>query len=79
MHLVDYISSVTMLDQAAMAAARERQAKLAKPPGSFGRLEDLSIQLAGITGHVHNRMKKKHLLVFAADNGVDEVQFLFVF
>ena len=70
MHLVDYISSVTMLDQAAMTAARERQAKLAKPPGSLGRLEDLSVQLAGITGHVHNRMEKKHLLVFAADNGV---------
>ena len=53
-----------------MDAARERQAQLAKPPGSLGRLEELSIQLAGITGRVHNRMEKKHLLVFAADNGV---------
>ena len=58
------------LDEAAMTAARERQAQLAKPPGSLGRLEDLSIQLAGITGKVHNRIERKHLLVFAADNGV---------
>ena len=58
------------LDEAAMTAARARQAQLAKPPGSLGRLEDLSVQLAGITGKVHNRIEKKHLLVFAADNGV---------
>jgi nicotinate-nucleotide--dimethylbenzimidazole phosphoribosyltransferase len=38
------------LDKAAMAAARERQAQLTKPAGSLGRLEELSIQLAGITG-----------------------------
>ena len=70
MDFQDYISSVSPLDDAAMAAARQRQAQLAKPPGSLGRLEDLSVQLAGITGKVHNRIEKKHLLVFAADNGV---------
>ena len=58
------------LDETAMTAARERQAQLAKPPGSLGRLEDLSVQLAGIIGKVHNRIERKHLLVFAADNGV---------
>ena len=63
---------IAPLDTAAMAAARERQARLAKPPGSLGRLEDLSVQLAGITGRVHNKIEKKHLLVFAADNGVVE-------
>ena len=64
------LHSISSLDEAAMAAARERQAQLAKPPGSLGRLEELSVQLAGITGHVHNKMEKTHLLVFAADNGV---------
>ena len=59
-------------DQAAMDAARAYQATLAKPPESLGRLEALSIQLAGITGKVHNRMERTHLLVFAADNGVVE-------
>ena len=70
MDLNTYILSVKPLDEAAMAKARERQAQLAKPPGSLGRLEDLSIQLAGITGKVHNKIERKHLLVFAADNGV---------
>ena len=72
MELNTVISTITPLDDAAMVAARERQAQLAKPPGSLGRLEDLSIQLAGITGSVHNTIEKKHLLVFAADNGVVE-------
>ena len=67
---MDMILEVKPLDETAMAAARQRQAQLAKPPGSLGRLEELSIQLAGITGKVHNKIEKKHLLVFAADNGV---------
>lgn len=70
MELQTLIQSVTPLDQMALDAARKRQAQLAKPPGSLGRLEDLSVQLAGITGQVHNKIEKKHLLVFAADNGV---------
>ncbi len=65
-----YIHAVRPLNESAMAAAKERQAQLAKPPGSLGRLESLSVQLAGITGNVHNTIEKKHLLVFAADNGV---------
>ena len=70
MELQTWLEAVCPLDEAAMDAARQRQAQLAKPPGSLGRLEDLSIQLAGITGKVHNKIEKKHLLVFAADNGV---------
>ena len=70
MQLSDIIREITPLDETAMTKARQRQAQLAKPPGSLGRLEDLSIQLAGITGNIHNKIDKKHLLVFAADNGV---------
>ena len=70
MSLEEWIGKVIPLDEDAMAAARQRQAQLAKPPGSLGRLEDLSVQLAGITGKVHNSVKKQHLLVFASDNGV---------
>ena len=61
---------VAPLDRGTMTAAETYQARLAKPPGSLGRLEELSIQLAGITGRVHNALNKKQLLVFAADNGV---------
>lgn len=62
--------AVAPLDRSAMTAAEEHQARLAKPPGSLGQLEEFSIQLAGITGRVHNALNKKQLLVFAADNGV---------
>lgn len=65
-----YISAVRSLDEAAMDMARRRQEQLAKPPGSLGRLEELSVQLAGITGKLENQIASKHLLVFAADNGV---------
>ena len=64
------VREVLPLDRGAMTAAEEYQARLAKPPGSLGRLEELSVQLAGITGRVHNALNKKQLLVFAADNGV---------
>lgn len=70
MELLDL--EIKPLDEAAMSAARARQAQLAKPPGSLGRLEELSVQLAGITGKVQCTIEKKHLLVFAADNGVVE-------
>ena len=62
--------AVKALNLEVMDEAKKRQAQLAKPPGSLGRLEELSIQLAGITGKVNNKIEKKHLLVFAADNGV---------
>ena len=65
-----FVRAVAPLDRSAMTAAEENQARLAKPPGSLGRLEELSIQLAGITGQVHNELTQKQLLVFAADNGV---------
>lgn len=61
---------VAPLDRSAMTAAEAYQARLVKPSGSLGRLEEISIQLAGITGRVHNALNKKQLLVFAADNGV---------
>ena len=64
------VRAVQPLDQKAMLAAEAHQARLAKPPGSLGRLEELSVQLVGITGKVHNELPRKQLLVFAADNGV---------
>ena len=70
--LTSYLSQVTPPNELAMDEARRYQAKLAKPPGSLGQLEELSIQLAGITGNLHNKIEKKSLLVFAADNGIVE-------
>ena len=58
------------LDAGAMDKARRRQAELAKPPGSLGLLEDISIRMAGITGQVRNALKRTRIYVLAADNGV---------
>lgn len=58
-------------DQAAIKAATERQAALAKVPGSLGRLEDISIKIAGITGKVKdNDVSKQCVAIMCADNGV---------
>ncbi len=70
--ITELINSIGPLDAAAVKAAQERQAKLAKPPGSLGLLEDMSIQLAGISGQVKNHVEKCRVLVFAADNGIIE-------
>ena len=72
LELQQLLESILPLDAAAMDAAQKRQAELAKPPGSLGRLEELSVQVAGITGRVYNPIWHTHLLVFAADNGVVE-------
>ena len=37
-------------DRSAGTAARERQDNLTKPPGSLGRMEEMSVRLCEITG-----------------------------
>ena len=64
------ISRITALDAAAMAAARQRQDELTKPPGSLGRLERLAVQLAGITRSPAPRLRRKVVVIMAADHGV---------
>lgn len=61
---------VSPLDAQAMDAAKNRLDSLIKPLGSLGRLEDLAVQLAGITGEVYGDYERKAILVFCADNGV---------
>jgi len=64
------VASIGPLDEAAMAAARRRQNQLTKPPGSLGRLEELAVQLAGITGRERPALPRKAVIVMAADHGV---------
>ncbi len=64
------IVAVGVLDECGMQAARERQANLTKPIGALGRLEELSIQLAGITGQLHPALTPRQVIVCAADHGV---------
>ena len=43
---------------------------LTKPPGSLGKLEDLVIRLAGMTGQARPRFDRRAVIVMAADHGV---------
>ncbi|HEV7863878.1 MAG TPA: nicotinate-nucleotide--dimethylbenzimidazole phosphoribosyltransferase [Acidimicrobiia bacterium] len=59
------------LDGAAMAEALARQDRLTKPRGALGRLEALSVQLAGIAGACPPPVPAPAaVVVFAADHGV---------
>jgi nicotinate-nucleotide--dimethylbenzimidazole phosphoribosyltransferase len=70
MQLEEIIRLIQPLDQESMATARARQDILTKPPGSLGRLEELSIQLAGITANPFPSVERKAVIVMAADHGV---------
>ncbi|MBQ0139922.1 MAG: nicotinate-nucleotide--dimethylbenzimidazole phosphoribosyltransferase [Kurthia sp.] len=43
---------------------------LTKPIGSLGKLEQLAIDLAAVTGELQPKLQKPAILVFAADHGV---------
>ena len=64
------VMSIPELDAAAMNAARERQARLTKPAGSLGRLEELSIRIAGMTGRLDPPLELAVVFTLAADHGV---------
>ena len=68
--LSSLINGISEPDECTARLARERQSRLAKPPGSLGRLEDLSIRLAAIAGRMDTRTDRRRILVFAADNGI---------
>ena len=70
--LCEYVSQIKRLDEDAMEKARTRQAELAKPPGSLGRLEEISIRLAGISGEIFYAADKRCVIIMASDNGVYE-------
>src|SRR5689334_21202394 len=58
------------IDMDCQHAALERQARLTKPAGALGRLEALSVQLAGITGRLDWLPNRRAVVVCAADHGV---------
>ncbi len=70
MSLEHTIAQIGPLDEAAMATARTRQDNLTKPRGSLGRLEALSIHVAGITGKAQPRIEHKVIVTMAGDHGV---------
>lgn len=69
-HIIDRLASITALDSDAMERARTRQQQLTKPAGSLGMLEDIAIQIAGITGWPMPKIERKAVIVMAGDHGV---------
>lgn len=63
---------IPAIDEAAAAAAARRLDRLTKPQGSLGRLEELAIRLAGMTGDPWCQFERRAVVVMAADHGVTE-------
>jgi nicotinate-nucleotide--dimethylbenzimidazole phosphoribosyltransferase len=70
MLLAQTLACIGELDREAMARAQGRVDSLLKPPGSLGRLEEIAVKLAGITGKPFPVIKKKRVIVMAGDHGV---------
>jgi nicotinate-nucleotide--dimethylbenzimidazole phosphoribosyltransferase len=66
----DALRAIQPLDENARQAARSRQDQLTKPQASLGRLEALSIQLAGITANPRPRFHRPVIITMAADHGI---------
>ena len=62
--------TIPAFDETAAQAARTRQDQLTKPQGSLGRLEELTIHLAGMTGQAIPSVEPPVIFVYAADHGV---------
>ena len=68
--LEEIIKRIVPADKEAMAKAVSRQESLAKPLGSLGGLEEISVRIAGMTGKIINSIDRSCVAVFCADNGV---------
>jgi nicotinate-nucleotide--dimethylbenzimidazole phosphoribosyltransferase len=62
--------TIPPIDKQAAKQAQARQNRLTKPPGSLGRLEEISLQLAGMKADPMPEVSKKAVVVMAADHGV---------
>lgn len=70
--ITDRINRIEPLKQVVADQAQAHIDQLTKPLGSLGRLEEIAVQLAGITGEIFPQVTPAGVLVFAADHGVVE-------
>lgn len=66
------INQIEGLDEEMMDKAWARVDNLIKPPKSLGKLEDIAVQLTGITRNLYPSIEKKTIITIAADHGVYE-------
>ena len=64
------LAKMPKADEAAIAAAREREGQLTKPAGSLGRLEEISAFMAGWQGSARPHVDRPLVAVFAGNHGV---------
>ncbi len=62
--------TIPPIDITAAKQAQTRQNNLTKPPQSLGRLEEISIQLAGMKADPFPAVNRKAVIIMAADHGV---------
>lgn len=72
MKLQEAIEKITPLDKRAMEYSKKRWDSIAHPLHSLGKLEDMVVQIAGITGNPDVHVEKRVLVPMCADNGVVE-------
>ncbi|VAX25869.1 Nicotinate-nucleotide--dimethylbenzimidazole phosphoribosyltransferase [hydrothermal vent metagenome] len=70
--LNDTIQKITKTDDAARASAKKRLDQLTMPHWALGRLMDLAMDLAAITGQSPPPVARKTIVTMAADHGVTE-------
>jgi len=68
--LEDSIKNIQPLNQAMMSRVKARVDQLIKPQGSLGDLEDIVIQLSGMTNNPFPMTDRKAIVVMCADHGV---------
>lgn len=72
MNLQEAIARITPLDNGAVEYTKKRWDSIAHPLHSLGKLEDMVVQIAGITGNPDVHVEKRVLVPMCADNGVVE-------
>ena len=70
MTLAETLERIGPADAAAMRRAEARHLTLTKPPGSLGRLEQVSVRLVGVYGTERPAVRGSAVIVAAADHGV---------
>lgn len=66
------LDDIKDLDRDMESKARQLVDNLAKPMGSMGKLEDLYVQLAGITGELFPSVARRGIVVLSGDHGIVE-------
>jgi nicotinate-nucleotide--dimethylbenzimidazole phosphoribosyltransferase len=68
--LSQVLNKIESVDERIMQLARKRQDSLTKPRGSLGKLEDVSVRVAGMRRCITSTFDNKAIVVMAADHGV---------